>query len=61
MFNIETDDMDKNNMSIVVSMGCHRVVFLNAFVTAVMVFILFLKLGNVKLFVLMFNFFCRIS
>lgn len=37
MNNIEPDDMDKNNMSITVTMGCHRVVFLNSFVTAVMV------------------------
>lgn len=37
MYNIEAGDMDKNNMSIKIIMGCHRVVFLNAFVTSVMV------------------------
>lgn len=37
MNNILPDDIDKNNMSIKISMGCHRIVFLNSFVTAVMV------------------------
>ncbi|XP_023247319.1 vacuolar protein sorting-associated protein 13 [Copidosoma floridanum] len=39
MNNITPDDIDKNNMSITVTMGCHRVVFLNAFVTSVMNFL----------------------
>ena len=37
MNNIEPGDVDKNNMSISINMGCHRIVFLNAFVTSVMV------------------------
>ncbi|XP_058806498.1 intermembrane lipid transfer protein Vps13 isoform X2 [Phymastichus coffea] len=36
--NVEPDDVD-NNMSIAVTMGCHRIVFLNAFVTSVMNFL----------------------
>ncbi|KAJ8665252.1 hypothetical protein QAD02_006914 [Eretmocerus hayati] len=39
MNNIEPGDTDKNNMSIKISMGCHRVVFLNSFVTTVMNFL----------------------
>ncbi|KAL7290198.1 hypothetical protein TKK_0015907 [Trichogramma kaykai] len=39
MYNVEPDDIDKNNMSITITMGCHRVVFLNSFVTAVMNFL----------------------
>lgn len=39
MNNIEPNDIDKNNMSITVTMGCHRIVFLNAFVTSVMNFL----------------------
>ncbi|KAK2581118.1 hypothetical protein KPH14_007937 [Odynerus spinipes] len=39
MYNIEPQEVDKNNMSIKVIMGCHRIVFLNAFVTNVMNFL----------------------
>ncbi|XP_043267936.1 vacuolar protein sorting-associated protein 13 isoform X2 [Venturia canescens] len=39
MYNLEPTDTDKNNMSIKVVMGCHRVVFLNAFVIGVMNFL----------------------
>lgn len=39
MYNIEQWEMDKNNMSVNVTMGCHRIVFLNAFVTSVMNFL----------------------
>ncbi|KAG7211251.1 hypothetical protein KM043_010561 [Ampulex compressa] len=39
MYNLETADTDKNNMSIKVNMGCHRIVFLNAFVASVMSFL----------------------
>ncbi|XP_031777535.1 vacuolar protein sorting-associated protein 13 isoform X3 [Nasonia vitripennis] len=39
MNNLEPDDSDKNNMSITITMGCHRIVFLNAFVTTVMNFL----------------------
>lgn len=39
IYNIEPEDVDKNNMSIKVIMGCHRIVFLNAFVTGVMNFL----------------------
>ncbi|XP_011301984.1 vacuolar protein sorting-associated protein 13C isoform X2 [Fopius arisanus] len=39
IYNIEAEDVDKNNMSIKVIMGCHRIVFLNAFVTGVMNFL----------------------
>ncbi|XP_018341629.1 PREDICTED: vacuolar protein sorting-associated protein 13C isoform X1 [Trachymyrmex septentrionalis] len=39
MYNIEEWERDKNNMSVKVSMGCHRIVFLNAFVTSVMNFL----------------------
>ncbi|XP_033213445.1 vacuolar protein sorting-associated protein 13 isoform X2 [Belonocnema kinseyi] len=39
MNNLEEWETEKNNMSIKVIMGCHRVVFLNAFVTGVMNFL----------------------
>ncbi|XP_015584675.1 vacuolar protein sorting-associated protein 13 isoform X2 [Cephus cinctus] len=39
IYNLEPWEVDKNNMSIKVVMGCHRVVFLNAFVTGVMNFL----------------------
>lgn len=39
MYNIEKWEKDKNNMSVKVLMGCHRIVFLNAFVTRVMNFL----------------------
>ncbi|XP_011258849.1 vacuolar protein sorting-associated protein 13 isoform X1 [Camponotus floridanus] len=39
MYNIESWEVDKNNMSVKVTMGCHRIVFLNAFVTSVMNFL----------------------
>lgn len=39
MYNIEQWEVDKNNMSVKVIMGCHRIVFLNAFVTSVMSFL----------------------
>ncbi|XP_011630655.2 LOW QUALITY PROTEIN: vacuolar protein sorting-associated protein 13 [Pogonomyrmex barbatus] len=39
MYNIEQWEVDKNNMSIKVTMGCQRIVFLNAFVTSVMNFL----------------------
>ncbi|XP_023289292.1 vacuolar protein sorting-associated protein 13 isoform X2 [Orussus abietinus] len=39
IYNIEPEEVDKNNMSIKINMGCHRVVFLNSFVTAVMGFL----------------------
>ncbi|XP_012058655.1 PREDICTED: vacuolar protein sorting-associated protein 13C [Atta cephalotes] len=39
MYNIEEWERDKNNMSVKISMGCHRIVFLNAFVTSVMNFL----------------------
>ncbi|XP_025156985.1 vacuolar protein sorting-associated protein 13 isoform X1 [Harpegnathos saltator] len=39
MYNIEQWEVDKNNMSIKVVMGCHRIVFLNAFVSGVMNFL----------------------
>ncbi|XP_072763012.1 intermembrane lipid transfer protein Vps13 isoform X2 [Anoplolepis gracilipes] len=39
MYNIEPWEVDKNNMSVKVTMGCHRIVFLNAFVTSVMNFL----------------------
>ncbi|XP_020292498.1 vacuolar protein sorting-associated protein 13C isoform X2 [Pseudomyrmex gracilis] len=39
MYNIEQWEVDKNNMSVKVTMGCHRIVFLNAFVTSVMNFL----------------------
>lgn len=39
MYNIEQWEMDRNNMSIKVTMGCHRIVFLNAFVTSVLNFL----------------------
>ncbi|XP_012537324.1 vacuolar protein sorting-associated protein 13 isoform X2 [Monomorium pharaonis] len=39
MYNIEQCEVDKNNMSVKVTMGCHRIVFLNAFVTGVMNFL----------------------
>lgn len=39
MYNIEQWEIDKNNMSVKVTMGCHRIVFLNAFVTSVMNFL----------------------
>lgn len=37
MYNIEPSDVNKNNMSITVVMGCYRIVFLNMFVTSIMV------------------------
>ncbi|XP_029176856.1 vacuolar protein sorting-associated protein 13 isoform X2 [Nylanderia fulva] len=39
MYNIEPWEVDKNNMSVKVTMGCHRIIFLNAFVTSVMNFL----------------------
>ncbi|XP_014471667.1 PREDICTED: vacuolar protein sorting-associated protein 13C isoform X2 [Dinoponera quadriceps] len=39
MYNIEQWEVDKNNMSVRVVMGCHRIVFLNAFVSGVMNFL----------------------
>ncbi|XP_020707369.2 intermembrane lipid transfer protein Vps13 isoform X2 [Athalia rosae] len=39
IYNVEPWEVDKNNMSIKVVMGCHRVVFLNSFVTGVMNFL----------------------
>nr|XP_012230348.1 PREDICTED: vacuolar protein sorting-associated protein 13C isoform X2 [Linepithema humile] len=39
MYNLESWEVDKNNMSVKVTMGCHRIVFLNAFVTSVMNFL----------------------
>jgi len=39
MYNIEQWEKDKNNMSVKVTMGCHRIVFLNAFVISVMNFL----------------------
>lgn len=39
IYNIEQWEVDKNNMSIKVVMGCHRIVFLNAFVSSVMNFL----------------------
>ncbi|XP_035721159.1 vacuolar protein sorting-associated protein 13-like isoform X2 [Vespa mandarinia] len=39
MYNIEPHEFDKNNMSIKIIMGCHRIIFLNVFVTNVMNFL----------------------
>ncbi|XP_068984481.1 intermembrane lipid transfer protein Vps13 isoform X1 [Bombus flavifrons] len=39
MYNIEPSDIDKNNMSITIVMGCYRIVFLNMFVTSIMSFL----------------------
>nr|XP_034187905.1 vacuolar protein sorting-associated protein 13 isoform X3 [Osmia lignaria] len=39
MYNIEPSDVNKNNMSITVVMGCYRIVFLNMFVTSIMSFL----------------------
>jgi len=39
MYNIEQWEKNKNNMSVKVTMGCHRIVFLNAFVVSVMNFL----------------------
>nr|XP_050858456.1 intermembrane lipid transfer protein Vps13 isoform X2 [Vespula vulgaris] len=39
IYNIEPHEQDKNNMSIKVIMGCHRIIFLNVFVTSVMNFL----------------------
>ncbi|XP_043520214.1 vacuolar protein sorting-associated protein 13 isoform X3 [Frieseomelitta varia] len=39
MYNIEPSEIDKNNMSITVVMGCYRIVFLNIFVTSIMSFL----------------------
>ncbi|XP_017891074.1 vacuolar protein sorting-associated protein 13 isoform X2 [Ceratina calcarata] len=39
IYNTELTDMEKNNMSITVIMGCYRVVFLNAFVGSIMSFL----------------------
>lgn len=39
MYNIEQWEMDRNNMSVKVTMGCYRIVFLNAFVTSIMNFL----------------------
>lgn len=39
MYDLDDNETDKNNMSIKINMGCHRVVFLNAFVTGMMNFL----------------------
>jgi len=39
MHNIEQCEIDKHNMSINLTMGCHRIVFLNAFITSIMNFL----------------------
>lgn len=39
MYNIEPWELDKNNMSVKVTMGCYRIVFLNAFVNSMMNFL----------------------
>ncbi|XP_076681161.1 vacuolar protein sorting 13C isoform X2 [Andrena cerasifolii] len=39
IYNIEAPEVDKNNMSITVVMGCYRIVFLNMFVTSIMSFL----------------------
>lgn len=39
MYNIEPHEMDKNNMSVKIIMGCHRIVFLNSFITSIMNFL----------------------
>ncbi|XP_011874480.1 PREDICTED: vacuolar protein sorting-associated protein 13C isoform X2 [Vollenhovia emeryi] len=39
IYNIEHWEMDKNHMSVKVTMGCHRIVFLNAFVASFMNFL----------------------
>ncbi|XP_076294775.1 vacuolar protein sorting 13C isoform X2 [Lasioglossum baleicum] len=39
MYNIDPSEIDKNNMSITVVMGCYRIVFLNMFVTSLMSFL----------------------
>ncbi|XP_076249315.1 vacuolar protein sorting 13C isoform X2 [Calliopsis andreniformis] len=39
LYNIEPSDVDKNNMSITVIMGCYRIVFLNMFVSSLMSFL----------------------
>ncbi|KZC12683.1 Vacuolar protein sorting-associated protein 13A, partial [Dufourea novaeangliae] len=39
IYNIDPSDVDKNNMSITVAMGCYRIVFLNMFVTSIMSFL----------------------
>ncbi|XP_076625592.1 vacuolar protein sorting 13C isoform X3 [Colletes latitarsis] len=39
MYNIEPTNVDKNNMSITVLMGCYRIIFLNMFVTSIMSFL----------------------
>lgn len=37
IYNIEPSDIDKNNISVTVIMGCYRIVFLNMFVDSLMV------------------------
>ncbi|KAI4489144.1 hypothetical protein M0804_004642 [Polistes exclamans] len=39
IYNIEPQEFDKNNMSIKIIMGCHRIIFLNAFVTNIVNFL----------------------
>ncbi|XP_076380466.1 vacuolar protein sorting 13C isoform X3 [Megalopta genalis] len=39
MYNIEPSEIDKNNMSITVLMGCYRIVFLNMFLASIMSFL----------------------
>jgi len=39
MYNIEQCKIDKHNMSVNLTMSCHRIVFLNAFVTSIMNFL----------------------
>ncbi|XP_026298323.1 vacuolar protein sorting-associated protein 13 isoform X3 [Apis mellifera] len=39
IYNVEPSEIDKNNMSITVVMGCYRIVFLNMFVTSIMSFL----------------------
>ncbi|OAD52957.1 Vacuolar protein sorting-associated protein 13A, partial [Eufriesea mexicana] len=39
IYNIDPSEIDKNNMSITVVMGCYRIVFLNMFVTSIMSFL----------------------
>ncbi|XP_066591225.1 intermembrane lipid transfer protein Vps13 isoform X2 [Prorops nasuta] len=39
MYNKDSGDLDKNDISVKVIMGCYRIVFLNAFVTGVMNFL----------------------
>jgi len=39
MYNIEQCKIDEHNMSIQLTMGCHRIIFLNAFVTSIRKFL----------------------